>query len=72
MVDQTGEKISVVKKKTDTPGVRTEPQFHWEEKNAGCNSDQKVIGSIVLGRTRIFSQSPASLTKAALRLFLIF
>ena len=39
---------------TGTPGVRTEPQFHWEEKNAGCTSDQNVIGSIPLGRTRIF------------------
>ena len=40
--------------KTDTPGVRTGPRFYWKKKNAGCTSNQKVIGSILLGRTRIF------------------
>ena len=57
--------------KTDMPGAREDgPQF-LEKKNAGCTSVQQVIGSFLLGRTRNFSQSPASLTKAALRLFLI-
>ena len=60
--------------KTDTPRRAWGRGLSFigkKRKNTGCTSNRRSLAQFFLGELRFFSQSPASLTKAALRMYFI-